>query len=66
MSVEFSELLAMINSLSIAPSPKRDRGSGLGTWPGIESKGTVISNLPTLTGILALQGWEEVRESAKP
>jgi hypothetical protein len=56
----------MINSLSIAPSPKRDRGSGPGTWPGIESKGTVISNLPTLTGILALQGWEEVRESAKP
>jgi hypothetical protein len=53
MSIEFSELLTMINSLFIAPSTM-DRSSGLETRPGIESQkwGDVILNLPTLAGIL--------------
>jgi len=53
----------MINSLSIAPSPERDRGNGPETRPGIEpsGRGDVILNLPTQAGILALQGGEEVR-----
>jgi len=53
----------MISSLSIAPSPERDRGNGLETRPGIEpsGRGDVIPNLPALAGTLALQGGEEVR-----
>jgi len=53
MSIEFSELLTMINSLFIAPSTM-DRSSGLETRPGIEyqEQGDVILNLPTLAGTL--------------
>jgi len=53
MSIEFSELLAMINCLFIAPSPM-DRGNGPETRPGIESQkwGDVTPNLPALTGTL--------------
>jgi len=62
MSVKLFELLAMISSLSIAPSPM-DRGNGPETRPGIEpsGRGDVILNLPTQAGILTLQGGEEVR-----
>gem|GEM_PF-1794308 len=40
----------MINSLLITPSPKRDRGNGPETRPGIEpsGRGDVIPNLPAL------------------
>jgi len=40
----------MISSLSIAPSPERDRGNGLETRPGIEpsGRGDVIPNLLAL------------------
>ena len=46
----------------INPSPKRDRGNGLETRPGIEPsrRGDVTPNLPALTGTLAIQGGEEV------
>jgi hypothetical protein len=62
MSVKLFEPMAMINSLSIAPSPVWGRGNGPETRPGIKSRkqGDVIPNLPTLAGILALQGGEEV------
>jgi hypothetical protein len=61
MSIKLSEPMAMISSLSIAPS--LERGNGLETRPGIEpsGRGNVIPNLPTQTGTLALQGGEEVR-----
>ena len=56
MSVKLFEPLTMISSLSIAPSPERDRGNGPETRPGIElsGRGDVIPNLPALTGTLAL------------
>jgi len=40
----------MINSLLITPSPKRDRGNGPETRPGIEpsGRGDVIPNLLAL------------------
>jgi hypothetical protein len=64
MSVKLSEPMTMINSLSIAPSPERDRCNGPETRPGIEpsGRGNVIPNLPTLVGTLALQGKEGVRK----
>jgi hypothetical protein len=53
ISVEFSKLLTMINSLFIAPSTM-DRSSELETRPGIEyqEQGDVIPNLSTLAGTL--------------
>jgi hypothetical protein len=62
MSIKLSEPMAMISSLSIAPSPM-DRGNGPETRPGIKSRkqGDVIPNLPTQAGTPALQGGEEVR-----
>uniref|UniRef100_A0A7J2U316 Uncharacterized protein n=1 Tax=Ignisphaera aggregans TaxID=334771 RepID=A0A7J2U316_9CREN len=50
MSIKYFEPLTMINSLLITPSPKRDRGNGPETWPGIEPsrRGDVIPNLPAL------------------
>jgi len=50
MSVKLSEPMAMINSLSIAPSPERDRGNGPETRPGIEpsGRGNVVPNLLAL------------------
>ncbi|MCC6029844.1 MAG: hypothetical protein LM591_06870 [Candidatus Korarchaeum sp.] len=64
MSIKLFEPLAMINGLRITPNPERDRGNGPETRPGIEpsGRGDVIPNLPALTGTLALQGGEEVRE----
>jgi hypothetical protein len=55
MYVKFSESLAMINSLPIAPSTM-DRGDGLETRPGIEyrKQGNVAPNLPALAGTIAL------------
>jgi len=49
MSVKLSEPMAMINSLSIAPSTM-DRGNGPETRPGIEpsGRGNVILNLLAL------------------
>jgi len=54
MNVEFSGPLAMINSLSITPSPM-DRGNGPETRPGIEplERGCNLK-LPTLAGALVL------------
>jgi len=62
MRIKNFEPLAVISSLSIAPSPERDRGNGPETRPGIEpsERGNVVPNLPALTGTLALQGGEEV------
>jgi hypothetical protein len=64
MRIKVFELLAMISSLSITPSPERDRGNGPETRPGIKpsGRGDVIPNLPALAGTLALQGGEEVRK----
>jgi len=49
MSVKLFEPMAMISSLTIAPSPM-DRGNGLETRPGIEpsGRGDVIPNLLAL------------------
>jgi hypothetical protein len=56
MSIKVFELLAMINSLFIAPS-RMDRGSELETWSGVEQlrRGDAAPNLLTLAGIFALQ-----------
>jgi hypothetical protein len=44
----------MINNLHITPSPKRDKGNGQKTRPGIKSQtGDVILNLSALEGTLA-------------
>jgi hypothetical protein len=48
MSVKLFKLLVMINSLSIAPSPKRDRGSGPETRPGIEPPEVEIQSRTSL------------------
>jgi hypothetical protein len=66
MSVKLSEPMAMISSLSIAPSPM-DRGNGPETRPGVEpsGRGDVTPNLPALARTLTLQGGEEVRECVK-
>jgi hypothetical protein len=50
MSIKLFEPLTMINSLLITPSPKRDRGNGPETWPGIKpsGRGDVIPNLLAL------------------
>jgi hypothetical protein len=63
MSIKYFEPLAMIDGVSITPSPNWDRGNGPETWPGIEpsERGNVIPDLPALAGILALKGGDEVR-----
>jgi hypothetical protein len=50
MSIKLLEPMAMISSLSIAPSPVWDRGNGPETRPGIEpsGRGDVAPNLPAL------------------
>ncbi|NAY89342.1 MAG: hypothetical protein GU347_01275 [Desulfurococcales archaeon] len=54
---------AMIDGVSITPSPNLDRGNGPETRPGIEpsERGNVIPNLFALAGTPALKGGEEVR-----
>ena len=60
MSIKFSELLAMINSLSTAPSTM-DRGNGLETRPGIEPLERGCNPKPLHTsGTLAIHDGEEV------
>ena len=46
----------MISSLSITPSPERDRDNGPKTRPGIKpsGRGDVIPNLPAIAETLAL------------
>jgi len=63
MSVKYFELVAMINSLLITPSPTWDRGNGLETQPGIKpsERGGVIPNLPAIARTPAMNGGEEVR-----
>ncbi|MCC6046548.1 MAG: zinc ribbon domain-containing protein, partial [Ignisphaera sp.] len=50
-----ADLVGAFNIL-ITPSPKRDRGNGPETRPGIEpsGRGDVVPNLSTLTGTFAL------------
>jgi len=60
-----ADLVGAYNILTtITPSPARGRGNGPETRPGAKppKRGNVAPNLPALTGTLALQGGEEVRE----
>jgi len=62
-----ADLVGAYNILTtITPSPERGRGNGPKTRPEAKppKRGDVAPNLPALTGTLALQGGEEVRNSS--